>query len=296
MSAANHIPRVSVIIPAYERQVVLTEAVRSVRTQEGRGERFTIELIIVDDASPTPQARDLSVDGLDARVERHDANQGAAAARNTGVSVAKGDYIAFLDSDDSWRPQKLLQQVIAAKTHSADDLWTLATGFHIKRSRSQQWQDLLPVEMLQLSDFLKGCRHSPGTTSFMPRRVFDVVGPFDTTLDRLEDYEWFLRFGKLSGKLYCVPEILADIDPSNSIATDMVLDAIDKIAAKHAPHLTHHEQTLLLAYLNFERGATLIRSGQRVRGGLALAQSLLSKPRLQTHLAPIDTHHPAPAS
>ena len=286
-------PLISVIIPAYERQEQLPNAVQSVTAQRGLGDAFDVELIVVDDASPTPQGTQLSAPGVSLRVERHGINQGPAAARNTGIALATGDYVAFLDSDDTWRAEKLALQVEEAAELPADALWALATGFHIKRSRTRRWEDLIPVDMSTPTDFLKGCRHSPGSTSFLPRHVFDRIGPLDASLERLEDYEWYARFGKAGGKLYSLPYILADIDPSNSVAMDNVLTAIERIDAKLTRSGLKPEETALMrAYLNFERGATLMRAESRLAGAFALFRSFLLAPRTNLHLAPI-TSKPA---
>lgn len=290
MPRPRTLPLVSVIIPTYQRQGQLAVAVQSVISQKGLGKAFEVELIIIDDASPAPQTASVSATGLSICVERHNSNQGPAAARNTGVSLASGDFIAFLDSDDAWRPDKLAAQVATAAGLPADELWALATGFRIKRNRTQQWENLVPVDLATPEDFLRGCRHSPGSTSFLPRHVFDNVGLLDAELDRLEDYEWYVRFGKAGGKLYSVPSILVDIDPSNSVTRDKVLRAIDMIDAKLSQwSLTPEQTTLMRAYLNLERGATLLRSESPFLGAYALIRSFLLSPRLRLHLAPIST-------
>ena len=287
------IPRISVIIPTYGRPEQLTAAVASVKAQTQIGTAFFVELIIVDDASPSPQGTHLTGESLTLRVERHTTNQGPAAARNTGVAIATGDYIAFLDSDDTWRPQKLVRQVELAATLPEDGVWAQATGFHYKRSGTGTWQDLIPVALTTPSGFARGCRHSPGSTSLMPRRVFDVVGPIDATLDRLEDYDWYVRFGLAGGQLHVVPEVLADIDPANSVATEKVLAAIDQIERKHqAGSLDASDLTLMRAYLQFEKGATLWRAGNRMAALGAMARSFSLRPRASLHLAPI-TQTPA---
>ncbi len=282
------IPRISVIIPTYERPEQLAAAVASVKAQTEMGTAFSVELIIVDDASPTPQGRDLVGETLTLKVERHDKNQGPAAARNTGVAIATGDYIAFLDSDDIWRPEKLARQVAVAAPLPADGVWAQATGFHYKRSGTGAWQDLIPVEMTTPSDFVRGCRHSPGTTSFLPRRIFDVVGPIDATLDRLEDYDWYVRFGQAGGHLHVVPEILADIDPANNAAPEKVLRAIGQIERKfQAGGMGAADLTLLRSYLQLEKGATLWRTGAHWAATAAVARSFMLAPRARLHLAPI---------
>lgn len=104
------IPKVSVIIATYNRADLLTRAVNSVLAQS-----FTdYEIIVVDDCS-SDDTQEVIRTFTDPRVRplRHETNQGAAAARNTGISQAKGEYIAFLDDDDECTPNRLADQVSA---------------------------------------------------------------------------------------------------------------------------------------------------------------------------------------
>ena len=97
--------KVSVIVPTFDRVAVLREAVESVLAQTHRD----LEVVVVDDGSTdaTPELVAAFAAG-DARVRyERQANAGAAAARNTGLAAASGDFVAFLDSDDSWVPWHL---------------------------------------------------------------------------------------------------------------------------------------------------------------------------------------------
>jgi glycosyltransferase involved in cell wall biosynthesis len=101
---------VSVVIPTYNRAELVERAVHSALSQT----YSNLEVIIVDDASTDDSGdRIKTLQNIDQRVRyfRHDRNRGAQAARNTGISAAKGGYIAFLDSDDEWLPQKLSLQM-----------------------------------------------------------------------------------------------------------------------------------------------------------------------------------------
>ena len=101
----------SVVIPVYNREGSILRAIDSVR-----GQTFAdFELIVVDDGS-TDRTVATIVSGCKEprlRLLRHATNQGAAAARNTGILNARGEWIAFLDSDDEWAADKLLRQVEA---------------------------------------------------------------------------------------------------------------------------------------------------------------------------------------
>ncbi|WP_336330088.1 glycosyltransferase family 2 protein [Haloarcula sp. CGMCC 1.2071] len=103
-------PLVSVVIPTYGRDEHLPAAIKSVLNQQ----YDRIELLVVDDGSPTPVATTLPEDILsDGRVKtiRHKENRGANVARNTGIQTSNGDYVAFLDDDDRWDETKIGKQV-----------------------------------------------------------------------------------------------------------------------------------------------------------------------------------------
>lgn len=103
-------PLVSVVIPNYNRQAELQRAVDSVIAQDYR----PLEVIVVDDASTEPISLDLHPEraGL-VRWVRLEHNGGGATARNAGIDAARGELVAFLDSDDVWVPEKLSRQVAA---------------------------------------------------------------------------------------------------------------------------------------------------------------------------------------
>ena len=111
-------PLVSVVIPTYNREQLLPAAIDSVLAQTYR----EFEIVVVDDGSTDRTAdkiesmsRSISEDG--GRTPRiryfHQSNQGQSAARNKGIAEAKGDWIAFLNSDDVWLPEKLMSQIRA---------------------------------------------------------------------------------------------------------------------------------------------------------------------------------------
>ena len=102
MKANRRKPLVSVIIPAYNRGWILTEAIDSVLTQDFKD----YELIVVDDGSTDNTRAILDTYGQDIIVLRQ-VNKGVSAARNLGIAEAEGQLVAFLDSDDLWLPRKL---------------------------------------------------------------------------------------------------------------------------------------------------------------------------------------------
>jgi glycosyltransferase involved in cell wall biosynthesis len=163
--------QVSVIIPAYNAAAFLQETIESVLSQT-----FTDwELLVVDDGS-TDQTPDIvqHYQKVDSRIQLiRQANQGVSATRNSGVANSQGDYIAFLDADDQWLPQKL-------SAHLAH----LAAKPEVSSAR---------LTHLQPELFLS---ENPTTTTsnwFIRRAVWDQVGGFCREMSYSEDLEWLLR-------------------------------------------------------------------------------------------------------
>lgn len=106
---------VSVIIPTYNRAHLLGRAIQSVLAQTYED----FEIIVVDDAS-TDVTEQVVKSFADDRINyiRHQKNKGGSSARNTGIKAAKGEFIAFLDSDDEWVPKKLEKEINRLQTLS----------------------------------------------------------------------------------------------------------------------------------------------------------------------------------
>lgn len=178
MTAA--IPRLSVIIPAYNAVHFLAEAIASIRAQS-----FPLnEVIVIDDASTDNTAAVAAGLGSDIRVLKQPLNLGPAAARNRGIMAATGTVIAFLDADDLWLPEAMavLLSRLEQKPYAA-----IAAG------RIRVVGEALParpnadaIESLDGFALNFGC-------CVIRRQVFDEVGLLDDALRFGEDTDWFMR-------------------------------------------------------------------------------------------------------
>ncbi len=188
MPDANQL--ISVIIPTYNRSASLMPAIKSALAQNHRN----IEVIVVDDASTDDTAALLQVkqaNNPNLHVVRHAVNKGAAAARNTGIACAKGEWIALLDSDDLWVVDKLDRQLAYLREHNLDMGTTHAV---FRRFESQELAErLLPAHKDWTQPLVQGLGVNAGSTLLVKKTVFDIVGGFDEELQRLEDWDWFIR-------------------------------------------------------------------------------------------------------
>lgn len=180
-------PRVTTIIPSHNRAGILFEAIESVLAQQFRD----AELIVIDDGSTDDTAQRLAAYKGRIRVARQ-AHTGVSAARNRGISLAQGEFIAFLDSDDLWLPNKLSAQVAFfdrrpdALICQTEETW-IRKGVRVNPKRYHKKRSGMIFE-----DSVKRCVVSPSAV-MIRRELFDLVGTFDESLPACEDYDLWLR-------------------------------------------------------------------------------------------------------
>jgi glycosyltransferase involved in cell wall biosynthesis len=232
-----------------------------------------LEVIIVDDGSNDRPEQALAHFGDSIRLVRHPRNLGAAAARNTGCAAATGQYVALLDSDDQWLPGKLAAQMAFMRDSDFD---VSCTAYLLQRpSKKFIVSPRYRTGGLSLSDLVWGCFVSPGSTLLSKTATFRDVGLLDTSLRRLEDWDWLLRLTR-TRKLGFLAEPLARIEPSAGAEAAVVLGALDRIASMHLPELTGANRRHFKAGYRLQRAAALFRSDKTsaVRElALSLAQS-----------------------
>ena len=180
-------PLVSVIIPTYNRAGLVQQALASVKAQTFRD----FEIVVVDDGSTDGTDEVLSAEP-ELLVLRHPCCQGVAAARNTGVAAAQGEWLAFLDSDDLWLPDKLARQISCLKGQpellicQTDETW-VRRGVRVNKPaahRKVAGRIFLPS--------LGRCMISPSAV-MLHRRLLQDHGAFDAALPAAEDYDLWLR-------------------------------------------------------------------------------------------------------
>lgn len=266
-------PRVSVVIPTYNRADVIPRAVESVLDQTFED----LELLVVDDGSTDDTVAMLeSIDDPRLRVITHETNRGANVARNTGIEHAEGEFVAFLDSDDEWDRRKLQFQLARYETAAPGCvavycdferqsegfggrvLSSVATGLAaFDEARPQEGGDELTSEIL--ADYL----HSgAGSTLLVETDVARKIGGFDEELDRFQDPDFLLRVVQ-EGRLAYVARPLVTRYDTGTPSAETIRRADEQFLKKHSTlvgdaakkgHRVEAAHTLLLAKLYYQEG------------------------------------------
>jgi glycosyltransferase involved in cell wall biosynthesis len=231
----NQLPLVSVIIPAYNRAETITLAIDSALAQTYKN----IELIVVDDGSSDNTKETLTRYGGSIKYI-HKSNGGCSSARNAGIKTARGEYIAFLDSDDAWYPHKLEKQMSLINSDGGYGLAISEIEFVNNKMEHLDFSNIR--KMLTSNEFaLKHLLGLPPVVSsylLIRKDVFSEVGLFDETLETAEDLEIMLRIcSKFKGILADEPLVKyrksAD-SISHKLFTGNRLRALEKLG-QYAP-------------------------------------------------------------
>lgn len=238
---------ISVVIPTCRRDAkTVRRAVVSALNQTHQD----IELFVVDDSPDSFPGRDdvrSALEALaDARVRyvRHDVNQGACAARNTGLRLSSGRYVAFLDDDDEWLPEKLHRQLAMFREAGGGCALVGCGSFTVndqtgeRKERSARQARGMVFDKLILENFI-------GSTSFplIRKECLDACGPFDTRMKSAQDYEMWLRIAqKYAVDFVDEPLVLYHENGGPRISTNVSnrIQGLERLGEIHADYLAAH--------------------------------------------------------
>lgn len=248
---------VSVVVPAYNCALYLQQAVESIRAQTYR----FVEIIIVDDGSTdnTPGViKDLGDDIIYIR----QSNGGPARARNKGIDAATGEFIAFLDADDMWRPNKLSKQIDFLKAHPEVGLvYSQMASFIDGQPIGDDSFPQSPICGWIFDELLRDTI-IPLPSVVVRAEIARMVGGFDESLLTAEDTNFYLKVA-YAYHIGVVPEalMLRRLHTSNlSFRADIsfgTLDNLDRIVERYPEVHPARYQPMLEAYRI--RGETLIK-------------------------------------
>ena len=247
-------PDVSVVIPTRDRYRYLSLTLQSVMRQQG----VDLEVIVVDDGSVDETATELS-HPADPRVRllRNDVPLGESGARNRGIERASGEWIAFLDDDDLWAPNKLVLQLDAVRRSGAP--WVYGGDVLVDDElRILHAAPPPPPEqvLLQLS------RHNSvpaGASNVMVRTaVLSRTGSFDVGLRRTADWDMWLRLARTGAPAMVPNPVVANRVHRGNVSRDMRLlsSELQVIADRHAIHVDrarHYRWAAWISMLDGQR-------------------------------------------
>jgi len=185
--------QVSVIITTYNRPDELKLAIKSVISQT----KLPEQIIVVDDASASDNYSVIVNFDTPIIYYRFNTNQGANICRNKGVELANGEFIAFLDDDDTWKPEKLEKQLSLIQTKGTDLCYTgkvIITVDENTHEAKRRYSFAKPKYNNLKKSIMQ--KNFIGTTSsiMLKKEKFIEAGKFDVKMPALQDYELYIRF------------------------------------------------------------------------------------------------------
>jgi glycosyltransferase involved in cell wall biosynthesis len=227
--------KISVIIPVFNRENTIERALDSVLSQT----YFPMEIIVIDDASDDGTAKILQRYIHEIKIFRQNINMGVSVARNRGIAEAKGEWIAFLDSDDEWFSHKLETQIKYLKNHPE---------IHILQSEEQWIRNEKkvnpPVKYIKkggkiFKNCLKTCIVGPSTV-ICRRELLQEMRGFDENLTVCEDYDLWLRIAA-KYPIPLIDEILINKYGGHKDQLSLITPAMDRFRVQSLEKIFQQE-------------------------------------------------------
>lgn len=261
---------VSVVIPTRNRQDRLEKALKSAVAQTWP----QLEIIVVDDGSSDGTGSFLSrIASLDTRVHviKNETSRGGGWSRNQGVDVATGSYIAFLDDDDIWFPEKVTEQVALLKANP--DASAVSCSFIVQGSSLVQ-RTVKVVQPMDEQQILKSNHLGGASMCLTTKKTFVAVGGFDPFLRSGQDWDLWIKLYRAGNVLISdkpLVQYLPHQGPRITTNLSAVYEGRRKIFFRYKTSMSESTRTYLLCELMFCRKALLGQSRWgRYRGLLSV--------------------------
>lgn len=256
---------VSVIMPVYNRQNLVSASVDSVLQQT----YSPVELILINDGSTDDTAKVL--DGYAERYPEqikviHQQNTGQVVARNNGITLAKGEYVAFLDSDDTWLADKLLKQMPLFQS----GVGLVYSGIYEVAEDGHVLSEIIPPIDMRGDIFYKLLVKNgmTGGSVVISHEALDDVGLFDANLKAAENWDLWIRITKKYKADFIAEPLVCYLRHQGNMSadSDMMSMATKFIYEKHIPETTNdqrlqHARSQAYAYLHYSAGIVAFGRG-----------------------------------
>lgn len=225
---------ISIIMPTYNGESFISESLATIKGQTYKN----WELIVVEDGSSDRTeeiVKEFAKEVRKHRVEyiRHEYNQGVSAARNTAMKQAKGEYLAFLDYDDFWKPHHLATAVNTLQKTGGDIVYSTVEMFKEEDGTNNiigLWGPS-PQDVEEFPASLLARNYIASNVVVMKRCIAEKVGDFETNLKAAEDLEYWLRLAAAGFKFVYIPGIYGSYrkKESSSLTAQLAM-----VAEQHA--------------------------------------------------------------
>jgi len=287
--------RVSIVIPAYNAAAYIPEALASVFAQS-----FTdFEVIVVNDGSPDTPALKVALEPFRERIRYlEQGNGGPSAARNFGIREAHGEFVAFIDSDDTWAPEYLAEQMKLFYTEPAPDLVCsdmITFGDAAVHPTTLTTKTGPVQENISLRDLLLLVYVLLPSCTVVRRSILLDAGLFDLTIKGVEDWDLFMRITHHGGRVTVHRKVLGRrrIHAGGLTRASFELRKQEvRLLSKwkdteglsaEIRHVVEEKLVQANAYIDLEEGKRLLRAGDpsRARAALERAYAFFSQPDLE---------------
>ncbi|MCF6158763.1 MAG: glycosyltransferase [wastewater metagenome] len=270
------VPKVSVIVPTYNRAHLLRMAIVSILNQTFQD----FEILVIDDCS-NDGTQEVIRDFHDKRVQyiRHKVNKGEAGARNTGILNSNAEYIAFLDDDDAWLPEKLMLQVNLLKKCPPEvgGIYTSCIEIDGINKRTSWQRTATKRGYIYYDMFIENCVGTPSTV-IVRRECFKKVGLFDESLGFGTDYDMWIRISREFRFEYIKEPLVKYYVHNNRISSNLEIRIIgmEKILKRYYRFFTLNRK----GYSRFQRrlGVLYCYTGNNKKGRRMLLNAILIYP------------------
>ena len=288
-------PKISVIIPAYNVAPYIGETLRSVFAQT-----FTdFEVIVINDGSPDTEEFERVLTPFRERLRYlKQENRGASAARNAGLRAARGEFVAFLDADDLWLPNYLEDQLAVIRERKCDlvcaDALIVGESPDAGRTYFEAVMEAAPPREVTFLDLLSGERSLITSGVLVRRERVLEAGLFDEQLRNAQDFDLWLRLARSGTRLAYQPRVLLKYrarlnsltgDPINSHLRELLI--FEKVEQSYG--LTPEERAEVdpvirkrTALVQYELGKLYLLPGDFTRAREAFAISNRLRPNMKT--------------
>lgn len=250
---------VSVVIPTRDRRHLLRSAIRSVLAQQD----VTIEVVVVDDGSSDgTEAMVAALGEPRIRLVRDPSPLGESAARNRGIDEAGAPWIAFLDDDDLWAPDKLAMQLAVLRETGRG--WAYGGDVIVDRELNVLYGSPPPPPALVAERLVRYNSIPSGASNVVvSATLLAGVGPFDPSLRRTADWDMWLRLLRVGSPAAVPKPLVANRIHGANVSSDMrvMFMELDVIAARHRIPVDRAKHYRWAAWTSMREG----RRGEAIR-------------------------------